>query len=91
MKYQVFINGGFANIPKKYAGEITLKEDEKKELLKSLGKKREPSQEIHDGFIYHVKVIDGQIELNSVFDEHNLPEPVRSFMETVRQKNKDAK
>jgi len=88
MKYEIFINGGFANIPKKYTGEIAIEEDEKKLLLDSLGRKIELTQEIHDGFIYHIKINDEEIELKSVFNEHNLPEAVRSFMDTVRMKNK---
>lgn len=83
MKYEIFINGGFANIPKQYKGEINLKDIDRKQLLEILSKEQEPSQEIHDGFIYHVKVFDGEQEMKSVFDEHNMPQSIRGFIETI--------
>lgn len=86
MKYEIFINGGFANIPKQYEGEITLTDSEKKELLETLDKKPEPTHEIHDGFIYHIKIMDESAEIKSVFDEHNLPQIVRTFIDTVLHK-----
>ena len=86
MKYEIFINGGFANIPKQYKGEINLPNIEKKKLFEILSQKQEPSQEIHDGFIYHVKIIDGNSEVKSVFDEHNLPQSISDFMDTVLSK-----
>lgn len=86
MKYEIFVNGGFANIPKQYEGEIILSEEEKKELLETLSKKSKPSEEIHDGFIYHIRIADGGIEMKSVYDEHNLPEIVRTFIEAILPK-----
>lgn len=86
MKYEIFINGGFANIPKQYKGEITLKDSEKKELLETLSKKSKPSQEIHDGFTYHVRIADEDMEMKSVYDEHNLPQIVREFIDTILPK-----
>lgn len=83
MKYEIFINGGFANTPKKYDGEVTLTNSEKKVLLQTMGKKPTPLREIHDGFIYHVKLYDGDNEFKSVFDEHNIPGHVRKFIEAV--------
>ncbi|MFS4491876.1 hypothetical protein [Maribacter sp. 2308TA10-17] len=86
MKYEIFINGGFANIPKQYKGEIILPNREKKKLLEILSQKQEPSQEIHDGFIYHVKIIDGNSEVKSVYDEHNLPLSVSDFINKALSK-----
>lgn len=83
MKYEIFINGGFANIPKQYHGEITLTEAEKKILLQTMSKKPMPMREIHDGYIYHVKLNDGDSEFKSVFDEHNIPGHVRQFIDTI--------
>lgn len=87
MKYEIFINGGFANIPKQFEGEINLKEAEKKDLLATLSKASKPSGEIHDGFIYHVRITDADTEIKSIYDEHNLPQIVRGFIETIQQNN----
>ncbi|TMM57340.1 hypothetical protein FEE95_12715 [Maribacter algarum] len=86
MKYEIFINGGFANIPKQYNGEISLESSEKKELFQTLKVKPEASGEIHDGFIYHVKIIEEGQEIRSVYDEHNLPSVIRTFIDTVLSK-----
>jgi len=88
MKYEIFINGGFANIPKQYSGEITLENPAKKELFKTLDEKPKPSREIHDGFIYHIKITEGKKEMKSVYDEHNLPQIVSTFIDTVLSRKK---
>ncbi len=86
MKYEIFINGGFANIPKQYNGEISLESSEKEELLKTLNEKPQVSREIHDGFIYHIKIMEEGTEMRSVYDEHNLPPVIRTFIDTVLSK-----
>jgi hypothetical protein len=86
MKYEIFINGGFANIPKQYKGEVILNGFAKKQLFEIMSKKQKPSQEINDGFIYHVKITDGAEEMKSVFDDHNLPQAVRNFIDTILHK-----
>lgn len=89
MKYEIFLNGGFANIPKQYEGEVTLADTEKKELLETLKKTQKPSNEIHDGFIYHVKIVDLDVKMKSVYDEHNLPQIVRTFIDSILHKKED--
>jgi len=86
MKYEIFINGGFANIPKQYEGEIALTEKEQNDLLETISKKSKPSEEIFDGFVYHIRIADAGIEIKSVYDEHNLPLIVRDFIDAIRQK-----
>jgi len=88
MRYELFINGGFANIPKRYQGEITLKDAEKKELFDTLCEKPKPSPEIPDGFRYHIRIIDKDSEMKSVYDEHNLPNIIRTFIESILLKKK---
>lgn len=83
MEYEIFINGGFTNIPKQYKGEIVMGPTQKSLILNSLGVKSKPSNKINDGFIYHIKLLDGDKEFKSVFDEHNLPEPVRNFVDGI--------
>ncbi len=83
MKYEIFVNGGFANIPKQYQGEIDLPDVEKNILLQTMRKKPMPLNEIHDGYIYHINLIDKDNEYKCVFNEHTLPEQVRQFIDTV--------
>lgn len=85
MKYEIFINGGFANIPKQYEGEIALKKEQQNQLIETLSKKLKPSEEIFDGFVYHIRIADGDLAVKSVYDEHNLPKTVREFIDTVLQ------
>jgi len=87
MKYEVFINGGFVNIPKRFKGDIVLEDLEKKELIDTLRKIPKYSNEIHDGFTYHVKLVEGDTEVKSVYDEHNLPKVIKNFIDTI-QSNK---
>lgn len=83
MKYEIFVNGGFANIPKQYQGEIDLTDVEKNILIQAMRKKIMPLNEIHDGYIYHIKLNDGVHEYKCVFNEHTLPEHVLKFMDNV--------
>lgn len=83
MEYEIFINGGFANIPKQYKGEIVMEPTQKSQILRSMDLKSKPSNKIHDGFIYHIKLMDGGKEFKSVFDEHSLPESVRHFVDEI--------
>ena len=86
MKYEVFIDGGFMGFPKSYKGGSLLKDDEKKELFKLMKAKIKPSDDLRDGFQYHLKFIDNNIEYTAVFDELNLPLQVRRFIDLVRKK-----
>lgn len=87
MKYRVFINGGFANIPKEYEGELSLDEELKKAIFKAMKTKSEPSHEIRDGFVYHLKFEEEGKQYTAVFDEKNLPDKLHEFLDFIRTAN----
>ncbi len=86
MKYEVFIDGGFTGFRRSYQGELLLGNNEKKEIFRTLKHKPKPSNDIRDGFQYHVKLVDGDIEYNTVFDELNLPSQIRRLIDLIKLK-----
>jgi hydroxymethylpyrimidine pyrophosphatase-like HAD family hydrolase len=83
MKYSIFINGGFVGIPREYEGTMQLDEDVRKELIQALNQKEPLSNEIRDGFTYHIKIEDEEQEYKAVFDDKNLPEPVLKIIQKI--------
>ncbi|WP_289644633.1 protealysin inhibitor emfourin [Maribacter aestuarii] len=83
MKYSIFINGGFVGIPREYEGTVQLDEEFSKELIQALKKKVPLSNEIRDGFTYHIKIEDEEQEYKAVFDDKNLPEPVLKMIRKI--------
>ncbi|VAW10615.1 hypothetical protein MNBD_BACTEROID03-1523 [hydrothermal vent metagenome] len=86
MKYEVFIDGGFMGFPKTYQGEVFLEDDIKRAVFKGMKIKIKPTNDLRDGFQYHLKFIDNNIEYTAIFDELNLPLQVRRFIDSVRKK-----
>ncbi len=83
MKYSIFINGGFVGIPKEYEGNMQLEVDVKKELIQAMKKEAPLSDEIRDGFTYHIKLQDEAEEYKAIFDDTNLPEPVLKLIQKI--------
>ena len=83
MKYSIFINGGFVGIPQEYEGNMQLDADDKEELLRAIEKKVALSDELRDGFTYHIKLEDEAQEYKAIFDEKNLPEPVLKLIQKI--------
>ncbi|WP_411030773.1 hypothetical protein [Spongiimicrobium sp. 3-5] len=81
MKYEILIEGGFTGIPTVYKGEIAMDENLEKRLLKVLEAQTNTSHDIKDGHLYHIKLFWQEHTYSAVFDEHNLPEIVREFIQ----------
>ena len=86
MKYEVFIDGGFMGFPKTHQGEVFLEDDIKRAIFKGMKIKTKSSNDLRDGFRYHLKLIDNDIEHTAIFDELNLPLQIRRFIDSVRKK-----
>lgn len=86
MKYEVLIDGGFMGFPKTYQGEVFLEEDIKSAIFKGMKTEFKPSSDLRDGFRYHLKLTDENINHTAVFDELNLPLQIRQFIDSVRKK-----
>lgn len=83
MKYSIFITGGFVGIPKEYEGSMQLDVNLKNEVLQAMKKKVSLSEEIRDGFTYHIKLKDGNQEYKANFDEKNLPESLLKLIKKI--------
>lgn len=87
MKYEISIEGGFTGIPKEYSGEIELQDTTKKSLVTAFEREPTPKNtELRDGLQYHLKLLDGEKTYDVVFDETNLPLPIRQFIATISKK-----
>lgn len=88
MKYEITIEGGFTGIPKIHEGEITIGDKEKTMLLQAISKKVVPLNEnIRDGLNYHIKLIDEDINYESVYDEKNIPAEIRKLLALIDSKS----
>jgi len=91
MKYEILIEGGFTGIPKEYKGDIEIHDESKKVLLELFDRTQDPENEnLRDALHYHLKLIDGDEEHMALFNETNLPLPIRQFIATI-SKNKKKK
>lgn len=82
MKYKIRIEGGFVGISKEYAGKITMGRKEKDNLKKVLVKKIENvNPKLRDGFVYSIDLWDENFEHRITYDESNLPESIRQWIE----------
>lgn len=84
MKYNIVIEGGFANIPKTYAGYLDLGEAEKAilELLK-----KEPglgNEQLRDMLVYRITLGEGDNITEGIFDDGNIPDELRSLIDKIK-------
>lgn len=82
MNYKIRIEGGFVGISKEYVGEITMGRKEKDDIIKVLVKKLENTNpKLRDGFLYSIYLWDENFEHRITYDESNLPESVKQWIE----------
>ena len=92
MKYEIEIEGGFSNIPKKFEGEIELDKNSQKELIRLFEVSNENESTIPDGFSYHFLMIDDKNKMYKArFNEKNLPENLRSFVQKIKLNSENSK
>lgn len=88
MNYKIRIEGGFVGISKEYAGEITMGKKEMDDLKKVLFKRIENTNpKLRDGFVYSIDLWGENFEHKIAYDESNLPESVRQWIEKTIAKS----
>ncbi len=80
MKYEIFVEGGFTGIPKKYEGNINMSEESALRLLDLMNNPNPLDNAIKDGFLYHVTLFDSEKTIEAQFDEKTLPPIIRQLM-----------
>ncbi len=84
MKYEISVEGGFANIPKNYHGDIALPEEEIHALYHMMAAKSASSNpQLRDGQLYRIKLISQGEVTEAVFDDSNIPSQIRAFIGKV--------
>ncbi|RKN81105.1 hypothetical protein [Ulvibacterium marinum] len=88
MNYKIRIEVGFAGISKEYVGEVIMGRKEKDNLKRVLIKKIENTNpKLRDGFVYSIDLWGENFEHRMTYDESNLPESVRQWIEKTIEKS----
>ncbi|QLG46915.1 protealysin inhibitor emfourin [Costertonia aggregata] len=90
MNYTIQIEGGFTGIPQFYEGELELTENERSQLLDIFKKEKNDQSDasmLRDGLQYHIKFIEGDMDMEYRFSEKNLPDNLRILIDKIRLKN----
>lgn len=89
MKYNISIEGGFSGITKVYEGELPMDEKEQANLLDSMSGPAGPlNPRMADGLIYRIRLYKENLPLERVFDDANLPMPMRFFLRRITTQQK---
>lgn len=85
MKYRITIEGGFTGIPQFYEGEIAVKAKEAKKLFSALESPQNAANpDLRDAFLYRFQFIGEGKAARGMYDDSNLPEVLRTFLDTIR-------
>lgn len=88
MKYRITVEGGFTGIPKSYEGEVTIKANEARILLSALETPQKTGNPaLRDSFLYRFQLSGEGKVAEGLYDDSNLPEILRTFLETIRDAN----
>jgi len=80
MKYEIFVEGGFTGIPKKYEGNIDMSEENVSRLLDVMNNPNISDSSIKDGFLYRVTLFDTEKTIEAQFDEKTIPPIIRQLI-----------